>query len=45
MELNPREAAFVYDVLESVENSDSHLPSEQVEASRLRRRAEAELVE
>jgi hypothetical protein len=45
MELNPRQAAFVVSEMEKVENSDTRLSSEQVEARRIRREAEATLTE
>lgn len=45
MDLSPREAAFVFDEMSEIENSEGRLTSERREAGRIRRKAEAVLTE
>lgn len=45
MRLKPREAAFLLDEMAEIERADNRLPSEQKEAERIRRKAEATLTE
>lgn len=45
MELNPREAAFILDEMDEIENSEKRLSSEKREAARIRKKAEEFLIE
>jgi hypothetical protein len=45
MELGPRQVAFVMSEMERIEESDTRGPTEKVEATRIRKKAEAEITE
>ena len=44
MELTPREAAFVHQLMEDIEEDDSRYPTARKQAERIRRKAEAALL-
>lgn len=45
MELNPREAAFLLDEMNDIEDDETRYPSVRAEARRLREKAEVALTE
>ena len=45
MELNPREAAFLFDEMSELESDETRHSSARAEARRIRKRAESELTE
>lgn len=45
MELNPREAAFLFDEMSELEHDESRHTSARAEAKRIRKRAETALTE
>lgn len=45
MELNPREAAFLFDEMSELERDETRHTSARTEAKRIRKRAEAALTE
>ena len=44
MELTPREAAFVHQMMEEIESDESQYPTVRKQAEQIRRKAEAALI-
>lgn len=44
LELSPREAAFVHQVMEDIENDEGRYPAARKQAEQIRRKAEAALI-